>query len=173
MPTECSTPISTSPSSGVVYMFDKWPIREEIVFVKSPLCVAFVNLKPIVPGHVLIMPKRHVLHFGDMNNEEVADMWLMARTVGDCVKKLYAADGLNYAMQDGQSAGQSVAHVHVHILPRRPGDFADTDDVHEKLEKWNKPTKAVTDDKLRKCACATTSGLRRDPSAFPVVLKAA
>eukprot|EP00922_Rhytidocystis_sp_ex-Travisia-forbesii_P018173 GHVS01027043.1.p1 GENE.GHVS01027043.1~~GHVS01027043.1.p1 ORF type:complete len:177 (+),score=25.03 GHVS01027043.1:372-902(+) len=147
---ETSTSESTPSPSGTVYMFDKWPIREEIVFMKSPLCIAFVNLIPIVPGHVLIITRRLVQHFTDLNDDEVADMWLMARTVGNCVKKLYEADGLNFAMQDGASAGQSVPHVHVHILPRRPGDFEDTNQVHKEVEKWNQPVKAVTEDKLRK-----------------------
>eukprot|EP00921_Rhytidocystis_pertsovi_P007989 GHVQ01013203.1.p1 GENE.GHVQ01013203.1~~GHVQ01013203.1.p1 ORF type:complete len:167 (+),score=21.42 GHVQ01013203.1:128-628(+) len=71
-----------------------------------------------------------------MTPEEVRDMWTSAQTIGKCMLKLHAAEGTNFAMQDGEAAGQSVAHVHVHILPRTRGDFDDSDDVHRALEVW-------------------------------------
>ena len=43
-----------------IYMFDKWPIKKDTVFMSTKLSIGFVNLKPIVPGHVLLMPMRHV-----------------------------------------------------------------------------------------------------------------
>ena len=54
-------------------------------------------------------------------------------------------------MKDGKAAGMSVDHVHIHILPRIPGDFSDPDQVHRELENWShKPSvKAVVDDNLR------------------------
>jgi diadenosine tetraphosphate (Ap4A) HIT family hydrolase len=45
------------------------------VFATSPLSFAFVNLKPVVPGHVLVSPKRVVPRFADLSEEEVADLW--------------------------------------------------------------------------------------------------
>jgi len=50
------------------------------------------------------------------------------------VEKHYESEALTIAIQDGRAAGQSIAHVHVHVLPRKPGDFARNDEVYEKLD---------------------------------------
>lgn len=52
------------------------------------------------------------------------------------VGQRYGADAFNVAVQDGRAAGQSVPHVHVHILPRRSGDFQRNDDVYDELQDW-------------------------------------
>jgi len=54
--------------------------------------------------------------------------------VSKVVEQVYRANALNISVQDGKEAGQSVAHVHVHILPRHTGDFTENDEVYEKLE---------------------------------------
>lgn len=98
---------------------------------------AFVNLRPIVLGHVLIMPIRIVPHMAGLTTEEYLDMWLLVRTVQAMLQVQYNdVSAFNVAVQDGKAAGQSVPHVHVHILPRKGGDFARNDDVYEELEKW-------------------------------------
>ena len=80
---------------------------------------AAVNLKPVVPGHVLVSPKRVVPRFADLTAQEVADLWCLAQRVGAAVEPHYGASSLTLAIQDGPCAGQTVPHVHVHILPRR------------------------------------------------------
>lgn len=57
------------------YKFGPWKIDASEVFVTSPLSFAFVNQKPVVPGHVLISPKRVLTRFSDLAPEEVADLW--------------------------------------------------------------------------------------------------
>lgn len=57
------------------YSFGPWPIQASEVFLATPLSFAFVNLKPIVPGHVLISPVRVVERFAELTAEEVADLW--------------------------------------------------------------------------------------------------
>eukprot|EP00539_Tryblionella_compressa_P014732 CAMPEP_0178831824 /NCGR_PEP_ID=MMETSP0746-20121128/9662_1 /TAXON_ID=913974 /ORGANISM="Nitzschia punctata, Strain CCMP561" /LENGTH=106 /DNA_ID=CAMNT_0020494083 /DNA_START=1 /DNA_END=321 /DNA_ORIENTATION=- len=52
------------------------------------------------------------------------------------LKQQYSATAFNVAVQDGKAAGQSVPHVHVHILPRKSGDFERNDDVYDALEDW-------------------------------------
>jgi diadenosine tetraphosphate (Ap4A) HIT family hydrolase len=114
---------------------------------KPPLSVAFVNLRPIVPGHVLVMSARSVARLEDLTDEEHDDMWRTVRVVQGILKQQYADKSdaasstssllsFNVAVQDGRAAGQSVPHVHVHILPRSPGDFARNDDVYQELEEW-------------------------------------
>ncbi len=50
------------------------------------------------------------------------------------VKKIHAANAMTLTIQDGPDAGQTVFHVHVHVMPRKPNDFARNDDIYEKLE---------------------------------------
>jgi bis(5'-adenosyl)-triphosphatase len=138
--------------------FGKFVIPAASIFYRSPtseLSIAFVNLRPIVPGHVLVMSARSVARLEDLTNEEHDDMWRTVRVVQDILKQQYAGKAtaattdsdkttsssasslsFNVAVQDGRAAGQSVPHVHVHILPRSSGDFARNDDVYQELEEW-------------------------------------
>ena len=117
------------------YLFGPWPIAASEVFVTSSLSFAFVNFKPLVPGHVLVSPKRVAHRFIDLSPEEVADLWCLSQRVGKALESHYSASSLTLAIQDGPEAGQTVPHVHVHILPRRSGDFEKNDQVYDELEK--------------------------------------
>ena len=72
----------------------------------------------------------------NMSDDEYADLWQTVRAVSKVVEKFFDGNALNMAIQDGRGAGQSVPHVHVHILPRQQGDYNRMDDVHEDIEKW-------------------------------------
>ncbi|CRG86939.1 DNA repair protein rhp42 [Talaromyces islandicus] len=84
---------------------------------------ALVNLKPILPGHVLVSPRRRVPRVSDLTADETADLFLTVRKVGRMIERVFGASSLNIAIQDGIDAGQSVAHVHTHIIPRRKADL--------------------------------------------------
>ena len=127
--------------NGDMY-FGKFLISESHIFYKSPQgSAAFVNLRPIVPGHVLVMPERKVSTLQELTDDEYIDMWLAVRHVQTALQTQYHQEGatplaFNVAVQDGRAAGQSVPHVHVHILPRQEGDFERSDDVYDALEAW-------------------------------------
>jgi diadenosine tetraphosphate (Ap4A) HIT family hydrolase len=97
--------------------FGKFIIPGAHLFYESALSVAFVNLKPILPGHVLVIPKRTTVRFAELSKEEVADLWAAVHHIAPILEGQYNCGALNLAIQDGRSAGQSVPHVHVHILP--------------------------------------------------------
>jgi bis(5'-adenosyl)-triphosphatase len=100
-------------------LFWKFPIDSRSVFHTTELSFAFTNLKPVIPGHVLVSPIRVVDRLSDLSTEEVADLFVCARFVGDVLLKTHPhADSLTFTVQDGSSAGQSVKHVHVHVMPR-------------------------------------------------------
>ncbi len=85
-----------------------------------PEAIAITPLNPVVPGHVLVIPRRHVADF----TEPFPGAWLLVGRV-----MAYAAEYAAHEMGDcnlitskGEAASQSVFHLHVHLLPRRPGD---------------------------------------------------
>ena len=104
------------------------------VFAETSLSVGLVNLKPVVPGHVLIVSKRVVPRFHDLTADETADIWSLAQRVGHALEGRVGATSITFALQDGPQAGQTVPHVHVHVLPRVAGDFADNDDIYREVE---------------------------------------
>nr|GAT52030.1 predicted protein [Mycena chlorophos] len=107
-------------------------------FYRSSLSYAIVNLKPIVPGHVLVVPTRSVPRIADLDESELTSLMRAVQRVGSVVERAYGASALTVACQDGAAAGQSVPHVHFHILPRKlSGDkFAgkENDAIYPALE---------------------------------------
>ena len=123
--------------------FGKFIIPEASIFCRSSRTAAFVNLRPIVPGHVLIVPYKIVPYMADLEDDDYNALWNMVRTVQKALKKAYPqTTAFNVAVQDGKAAGQSIPHVHVHVLPRSGGDFERNDDVYDALEAWA-PTEAM------------------------------
>jgi bis(5'-adenosyl)-triphosphatase len=73
---------------------------------------------------VLVSPRRVVPRISELSPDEVADLFLTVQRVGRMVERVYGATSLNIALQDGVDAGQSVPHVHTHIIPRKNNDMA-------------------------------------------------
>lgn len=120
------------------YLFGPWPIHDDEVFATSSLCFAFVNLKPIVPGHVLVSTKRVVPRFTELTTEETGDLWALAQKVGKMLEQHYGTSALTLTIQDGPDAGQTVPHVHVHVLPRKGADFVPNDAVYDAIDESSK-----------------------------------
>jgi bis(5'-adenosyl)-triphosphatase len=84
-----------------------------------------------------VSPRRSVPRLADLSQEEVADLFVAVQRVGKLVERVYNASSLNIAIQDGADAGQSVPHVHTHIIPRQRLDLEDrggSDAVYGLLE---------------------------------------
>lgn len=120
------------------FSFGKHLIKPSVTFLKTELSYAFVNRKPVVPGHVLVCPLRPAERFRDLWPEEVSDLFNTVQRVSNVVETHFGGTSLTISIQDGPDAGQTVSHVHVHILPRKPGDFERNDKVYEILQKHDK-----------------------------------
>ena len=107
------------------------------VFFKSKYSYAFVNLKPLVPGHVLICPLNNTrLNLADLTPEENSDFFNTLQIIHRFIKEYYKADALNIAIQDGVEAGQSMPHLHTHIIPRyRTNNIGDK--IYTLLDEWD------------------------------------
>lgn len=106
------------------------------VFFQTKHTYALVNLKPLVPGHVLVVPLRVVAHLADLTPEESADYMASLQTVHRFILHHYRAAALNIAIQDGPEAGQSVPHLHTHLIPRHASDHYG-DAIYGMLDKWD------------------------------------
>ncbi len=92
-----------------------------------------MNRKPVLPGHLLVLPRRaSATRLGDLDTAEAADLMLCVRRAQAATEQHYGASSSTVSIQDGQDAGRTVDHLHVHILPRKKGDFANNDDVYER-----------------------------------------
>lgn len=80
---------------------------------------------PVSPGHSLIIPKRHVGSFFEVSQEEQLAMLALLDKAKAAVEKVYAPDGFNVGINDGAAAGQTVPHLHLHLIPRFNGDVPD------------------------------------------------
>jgi diadenosine tetraphosphate (Ap4A) HIT family hydrolase len=100
-------------------------LEEFRIALENDCAVAFPDAFPVVEGHMLIAPKRHVASLFDLPDEEQAAIWrLVAQVRGKLASEL-RPDGFNVGVNDGLAAGQTVLHAHVHVIPRWAGDVAD------------------------------------------------
>ncbi|KAJ2548589.1 Dinucleoside triphosphate hydrolase [Coemansia sp. RSA 1878] len=139
-----------------VVQFGPLTIPLSQVFLLSKHTYGLVNLKPIRPGHVLVVSRRKVARFNDLTLEEVTDLFTNGQRISKAVEKLFNADGLTLCVQDGDVAGQTVKHVHLHVIPRNTGDFANNDDIYSVLEgTGNVPQQTHVDNDQRVARTAT------------------
>jgi len=84
--------------------------------------LAFLDIKPINKGHVLIIPKAHCRNLLDFPKSEETNLIEFVKKVAMAVMKATSADGFNLGMNNGEAAGQIVEHAHFHIIPRFKDD---------------------------------------------------
>lgn len=107
------------------------------VFHLTAHSFALVNIRPLLPGHILVSSRRVVPRLSDLTAIEVCDLFLTVQRVARMLERVYEASALTIPLQDGFDAGQSVPHIHVHILPRKPADLdhlGGVDAVYDLLE---------------------------------------
>jgi len=109
-------------------------VKKCMTFLESEHSVAFVNRKCVLPGHVLVISKRPAQGLYDLSTAEVSDLFQLVRHVEHIMQRYQNASSCTICIQDGVDAGQTVKHIHVHILPRQPMDFGTNDDIYRKIE---------------------------------------
>lgn len=94
---------------------------------------------PVSPGHSLVIPKRHIASFFEAIAEERLAMLSLLDTAHAQITQSNQPDGFNIGINDGTAAGQTVPHLHIHLIPRYLGDQADP----RGGVRWVIPNKAV------------------------------
>ncbi len=84
--------------------------------------VAFMDTNPATPGHSLVVPRVHAVDVFDVPPEILGDMARMAQRVARAARAGLGCAGVNLVQSSGRAAFQSVFHIHIHVIPRYPGD---------------------------------------------------
>lgn len=84
--------------------------------------LAYLDINPISKGHTLVIPKVHFAGLLDTDEAVLADVIGKVKKIAAHIKEKLGCDGFNIMQNNGESAGQSVKHVHFHIIPRWNGD---------------------------------------------------
>ena len=98
---------------------------DTVVVDETALALTRLDNYPAAPGHVEVIPKRHVESLWDLTDAEAADLWALLRRARTRIDAEHRPDGYTVGVNEGRSAGRSVDHVHVHLIPRHFGDVPD------------------------------------------------
>jgi histidine triad (HIT) family protein len=101
-------------------------VRRELpasIVAEDEHALAFMDIRPINPGHFLVIPKAHAAHLADLPPGEGGRLFEMARELAVALRKSgVRAEGVNVHLADEAVAGQEIFHVHLHVYPRYAGD---------------------------------------------------
>ncbi len=92
------------------------------IIVKNELALAFFDKYPVNRGHTLLVPKRHFAYISDATSREILALHELALEVQRYLTKEFRPDGFNFGINQGEVAGQTIFHLHIHIIPRYLGD---------------------------------------------------
>jgi histidine triad (HIT) family protein len=84
--------------------------------------VAFLDIKPISPGHILVIPKKHYPNLEAISEAGLKELIIGVKKMGRLLKDKLGVAGYNVSVNNDPVAGQDIAHLHFHIIPRRPED---------------------------------------------------
>src|ERR1700676_2796286 len=114
--------MSTTPTAECCPFCDPPEAR---VVVQDPLAIALWDGYPVSPGHALIIPRRHTRGWFDATELEQSALLALVNTAKLVIDDRHKPDGYNIGINSGAAAGQTVFHLHVHLIPRFLGDVDD------------------------------------------------
>jgi histidine triad (HIT) family protein len=93
------------------------------IVAETDTALAMMDIQPVNPGHVLVIPKSHATYLADLDAEIGGDVFQLAMRVASGLRKSgVRCEGVSFYLADGKVAGQEVFHVHLHVIPRFEGD---------------------------------------------------
>ena len=118
----CLAHTNTNAFSNRDCPFCKTSVLESQKFYEDEFVIALYTHKPVMPGHCLIIPKRHVERFEMLSDEEAAQISKVIKKVNQAVEKAYQTSSYLLLQKNGYEVGQTVPHIHFHYIPRKSGD---------------------------------------------------
>ena len=98
---------------------------EVSICYEDSVAIAFLDIQPVNPGHVLVVPREHYEVLQDIPKDVGAHLYLVAAKLIPRVQTASGATDMNIVVNSGAAAGQNVMHYHIHLIPRREGDGFD------------------------------------------------
>ena len=90
---------------------------------QDEICTAFMDIQPVNPGHLLVIPNRHASMLAELDADAGAEMFRLAQRLAGALRRCgLRCEGVNFFLADGEAAMQEVFHVHLHVFPRFAGD---------------------------------------------------
>jgi len=116
-------------------------LAQDRIIAENGSCMAIRDGFPVSPGHTLIIPKRHAASYFDLTDAERRDLMTLMEECRDELVAELKPDGFNVGFNDGAAAGQTVMHLHLHLIPRFDGDVPDPRGgvrwvIPEKVKYW-------------------------------------
>lgn len=126
---------------------------------RDELVSAFLDIRPVTPGHLLVVPNRHDVFTSDLPEATADRLFAVGRRLARALRSTNAirAEGTNLFAADGEAAGQEVFHAHLHVIPRFSGDGFDI-----VAAAWHEP--APTRDQLDAAAARIRAAANADPT---------
>ena len=109
-------------------------------FATSPNFMAVYDISPMLPGHTLIIPFEHIESLHDLEEDNLAEFFQFARMVTKGLCEFLDTDAFDWSIQEKEEAGQSVSHLHLHIIPRTKNDLPNASDWYPLLMEHNRQT---------------------------------
>lgn len=81
-----------------------------------------LDISPASKGHAIILPKRHAANIYELQEDDASKIFVVAKKAAAAMEKVLKCDGMNILQNNGETAGQSVFHLHVHLIPRYKDD---------------------------------------------------
>jgi histidine triad (HIT) family protein len=94
------------------------------IFVhQDDVCAAFMDIRPVNPGHALVVPRQHTVSLSELDPETAGHIFQVGQRVDTALRRSgNLCEAVNLHLADGRAAGQEVMHVHLHVIPRFKGD---------------------------------------------------
>lgn len=100
-------------------------LPNEQIVAENALAMAFFDKYPVQKGHLLVIPKRHAATYFDATEEEIIAIHQLIKQGKQLIDQEYQPDGYNIGVNVGEYGGQTVMHLHFHLIPRYKGDIED------------------------------------------------
>ena len=102
--------------------------------------LAFMSIHPATPGHMVVIPKIHLVELADLPDKTASEMFAVTRSLAKALRRSHIrSDGVNLFYADGKAASQEVFHAHLHVFPRFKGDGFTMD------AEWGQPSREELD----------------------------
>jgi len=95
---------------------------EPEIIIENESAFVHPDTYPVSPGHCLIIPRRHIAGYFEATADEKLAIWKLLDEVKPIIDRKYGPDGYNVGVNIGSAAGQSIPHLHIHVIPRYAGD---------------------------------------------------